>query len=126
MATCRAIAADIEQLSPRFPQLASYRAASAQPRPCWIMYERHTHSPQQTGGWSAGVPAPDPDGVWFYIGLWDPTAPMVDQINTQPVTPNWWIGERRVTLLVKDGERTAPVGSALAAVLQRHGMITKP
>jgi hypothetical protein len=42
-----------------------------------------------------GLPNPNPDGIWFHIGVWDPNDPAEanSQINTQPVMPPWWIGE---------------------------------
>ena len=123
--TCRKIAEDIERIAPRYPQLASFTTARALVRPCTIDYEFHTHEPQTAGGWSSAVPAPDRDGIWFYIGVWDPLdrSEAQSQINTQPVMPHWQIGERRVTFLVRDGDPSGRAAEALHAVLKRHGMI---
>jgi hypothetical protein len=123
-AICSGIADDIEPLRARYPQLADYRAASALERECTISYGHHTHRATHAGGWTAGVPNPDPGGIWFYISVWDPADPAEAsaQINTQPVLPPWWIGQRRVTFLILEGERTQPVANALLAVLEHHEM----
>ncbi len=120
--TCAAIADDIETLTRQYPQLREYRAVDS--KPCSISYGYHTHRADHAGGWSASVPNPDPDGVWFHIGVWDPKDPVESssQINTQPVLPPWWIGDRRVTFLILEGTQTKPIGDALITVLRRHGM----
>jgi hypothetical protein len=125
---CGAIAGDIERIARQYPQLLAFRATDAQRSPrtgldCRIDYELHTHRPAQTGGWSAGVPHPDPDGIWFYIGLWDPHSDeAMSQINTQPVMAEHWIGDRRVTFLILEGTQTRPVARELDAILRRNGM----
>jgi hypothetical protein len=120
--TCAAIAADIEALRPRFPALVEYRASAAQRSDCYISYGWHT-SPGHGAGWAGGVPNPDPDGVWFYIGIYDPAGPEAQsQINTQPVTPDWRLGSRKVTFLVLEGE--SGIGAAIHDVLSRHGLRT--
>jgi hypothetical protein len=125
-AICTAIADDIEQIARDYPQLADYDARSARTAECTISYDYHTHRATKGGGWAAGVPNPDPDGVWFHIGVWDPSSPEATmQINTQPVLPSWWIGGRRVTFLSLEGEQVKPVSSALLAILKRHGMTEK-
>lgn len=123
-ASCTAIAADVEALRPRFPALVEFRASSAMQRDCRIEYGFHTRHPTgRGGGWTAQVPAPDPDGVWLYIGLYDPHGPEAnDQINTQPVLPDWWVGSRKVTLLIQEGADTRGLGDAIVDVLHRHGM----
>ncbi|MCA9662303.1 MAG: hypothetical protein KC486_28445 [Myxococcales bacterium] len=128
-ATCRAIAADLEELGRDYPQLRRFRAdKQLREGGCPIDYEHNCHPPERTGGWTAGVPNPDPDGIWFYIDLWDPNDPAAasSQINTQPVTPPWMIGERRVTFLVLEGDAVTPASAAILEVLERHGMRTQP
>lgn len=125
-ASCTAIAADLEALRPQFPALVEYRADTAQRRVCWIEYGWHTHKAAQTGGWSAGVPSPDRDGVWFYIGIYDPNGPEASsQINTQPMTPNWWVGDRKVMYLMLVGDDVHGLGDQVMAVLTKHGLVTR-
>jgi hypothetical protein len=122
-ALCHAIAGDIELLRRQYPQLAEYRAVDALRRDCTIDFGWHTHRAAQTGGWSAGVPTPDADGIWFYIGIYDPNGPDAQsQINTQPVVPNWWLGDRKVTFLLLEGAHTHSVASELHAILEHRGM----
>ena len=125
-ATCAAIAEDIEKLGHNFRQLADFDATTARTG-CHIDYARHTHRAAQTGGWSAGVPAPDPDGIWFHIGIWDPNDPAeaMSQINTQPDVPPRWIGDRKVTFLILEGNDVTPVASVITAVLRRHGLVER-
>lgn len=123
-AICKAVAGDIERLTRQYPQLGEYRAVDALRHDCWIDFGWHTHQATHAGGWTAGVPNPDPDGVWFHVGLWDP-ATGGNQIDTQPMLPNWWIGDRRVTFLILEGERTTSVAKELLAILTRHGLVTK-
>jgi hypothetical protein len=126
-ATCRAIADDIERIRSEYPQLVEFRAATALRGDCTMSYEHHTHRATTRGGWSAGVPHPDPDGIWFYIGIYDPAGPeAMSQIHTQPVVPDWWIRDRKVMVLVLEGDQTKRAGQALLAILQRHGMAEKP
>jgi hypothetical protein len=125
---CRAIAGDIERIGRGYPQLVDYRAVDAhiEAQSCRIDYGYRTHRATHVGGWSAGVPNPDPDGIWFYISLWDPqSAEASSQINTQPVMPSWWIGDRRVTFLVLEGDRNPPVRDKLFDILETHQLVTK-
>lgn len=124
--TCRAIADDIERLRTQYPQLVDFRIVDALRPNCTISYGWHTHRPTTRGGWTSGVPEPDPDGIWFYIGVYDPNGPDAQsQIHTQPMVPNWWIGERRVMFLLREGDQAKKVGGELMKVLAKHGMVTK-
>jgi hypothetical protein len=124
--TCKAIAKDIAALGKDYPQLASFDARKAE-SDCHVDYEHRCGPPQGRGGWSAAVPKPEPDGIWLHIRLWDPNDPeeATAQINTQPVMPNWWIGERRVTFLMREGEQTKSCAEAVMRVLERHGMTVR-
>ena len=125
-AICAAIAEDIEHIAHEYPQLIDYVARTALTKNCTVSYSYRTHNPTQGAGWAAAVPEPDPDGVWFHIGVWDPSSPEASsQINTQPALPNWWIGGRRVTFLILEGTQVPPVASALVAILKRQGMTAK-
>lgn len=123
-ATCKSIADDIEKIARQYPQLANYRAVDQ--RECAIHYEHKTHEPTARGGWSAAVPAPDPDGIWFYIGIYDPDGPEASaQIHTQPAVPSWWLGERKVMFLILEGDKTTPAAGAIMKILERHGLVTR-
>lgn len=123
-ATCKAIAADIEKLARQYPQLINFRAVDQ--RECTITYRFNTHRATTRGGWSSGVPHPDPDGVWFYIGIYDPNGPEAhSQIHTQPIVSNWWLGSRKVMFLILEGEKTTRAAGALLKILERHGMQTR-
>ena len=122
---CRNIAADIAALKDRFPQLTEFTPSVAnQKSNCSIDYEYHCRQPAGRAGWAGAAPNPDPDGVWFYIGLWDESDPSQaeSQINSQPAIPRRHIGNRRVTFLILEGGRTASVNEAILAILKKHGL----
>jgi hypothetical protein len=120
---CRRIAADIEDLRGRFVQLQDFRA-EGNLQECTIRYEHRCRPPTGRGGWTGAVPDPGPDGVWFYICLWDPNdADAANaQIHTQPALPEWRLGERRVTFLIREGERAPKASGELMRILTKHGM----
>jgi hypothetical protein len=120
---CRRIASDIEALRARHPKLAEFRADRNR-QDCTIRYQHRCGPPTGGGGWTGAVPSPQPDGVWFYVSLWDPNDPGAAnlQIHTQPVLPDWRIGARRVTFLIRDGQRPPKVADDLMAILAKHGM----
>jgi hypothetical protein len=122
--TCEAIARDIQMLGRQYPQLASYHADG---RECRIWFEYRTTAPQGGGGWTGATPYPQPDGIWFYIGIYDPNGPEAQsQIHTQPAVPNWWIGSRKVMFLLKEGTQTTRAAPAIFKVLENHGLETRP
>lgn len=123
-ATCTSIASDIEKLTRQYAQLANYRAVDQ--AECTIRFAHKTHRSTARGGWSAGVPQPDPDGIWFYIGIYDPRGPEAQaQIHMQPVVPDWWIGSRKVMFLILEGDKTTPAAGAIMKILERHGLVTR-
>ena len=123
-ATCKAIADDIEKMAREYPQLINFRAVDQ--RDCAISYGYKTHRATTRGGWSSGVPHPDPEGIWFYIGIYDPNGPDAQsQIHMQPVVPNWWIGSRKVMFLILEGDKATPAAGAIMKVLERHGLQTR-
>jgi len=123
--TLAAIARDIAALGDRFPQLAEFAPARhARSRDLVIDYGFHTHRAQspdgrQRGGWTMQVPNPDADGVWFYINFHDPDSRA--QIDTQPVVARPCLGNKRVTFLILDGEKTKPMAGEIGAILGRYG-----
>lgn len=125
-ALCRQIADDIEALKPRFPSLADFRASSAiRKEDCQLGYTYRCHPSTARGGWTAGVPEPDPDGVWFYLSLWDERddRERMAQINTQPMMrPKEMLGERRVTFLALEGAKGKGVGGEIRKILAKRGM----
>jgi hypothetical protein len=122
-ATCAAIARDIEALREAHPQLARFSAKDSADDPCAIRYAYRVHRPTTTGGWTAAFDAPDPDGVHFYLHVYDPADPAAaSQIDTQPVMPRWTLDGWRVTWLILEGADTTPVNDAILAILRRHGL----
>lgn len=120
-ATCDAIARDIEKIARQFAQLANYRAVDQ--KDCVIRYAHAVGRPRGRGGWAAATPHPEPHGIWLYIGIYDPNGPDATlQIHTQPGTPPWWIGSRRVMFLIKEGERTTKAAGAIRKILEKHGL----
>jgi hypothetical protein len=122
---CSAIARDIAALKPKHPQLAEFDAAriSVQAGVCIITYAFRTHQATRPGGWTAQVPNPDPDGLWFHVGLWDPNGQeRYSQINTQPGSGSFTFGDNNATVLILDGKRAGAFPTELVSLLRRHGM----
>ena len=120
----KGIARDIEKLKSDFPQLRDFSVrkhfkSSQRPVPA-IVYSFHTHAPKPTGGWTAGVPNPDRDGVWFYIDLHDPDS--TAQIHTQPETMSICLGDKRVSFLSLEGAGTKSLDPAIREILRKHGV----
>ncbi|HET9952855.1 MAG TPA: hypothetical protein VFQ61_00045 [Polyangiaceae bacterium] len=124
-ASCTAIARDIDALKPNYPQLAAFDPGNviAGNGECTISYAYRTHRSTRRGGWVAQVPNPDPDGVWFHIGIWDPQGPgRNSQINTQPGFSVYRLAEDNVTFLALEGAKVKPLRPELRRVLERRGM----
>ena len=124
-AVLRAIAVDIEALGASHAQLAAFRAAdhldAAQSR---IDYAWHTHAAPKTGGWTSGVPNPDPDGIWFHIDVHDPASTL--QIHTQPMVERLCLGTAHVSFLVLEGEQAEPAADDLRRILGKNGIVPCP
>lgn len=120
----RAIARDIAGLKASHPQLADFDVDKhCHPDRLSISYGYKTHEPTGRGGWTAAVPNPDPDGVWFYIDFHDPGS--MRQIHTQPVVLERRRGDKRVMFLILEGEKTKALAGHIDRILARHG-VTSP
>lgn len=120
-----AIARDIQKLGSSYPQLRAFRAREHFDRDALtIRYEHHTDPPNGGGGWTGAVPDPRPDGLWLHIDFHDPSS--TAQIHTQPIVPPLHFKTKRVLLLLREGEATAPLTDALHEILERHGVQAGP
>jgi hypothetical protein len=116
----KAVAMDIEQLKPDYPQLHDFSAAKHfRAEPPSIGYAFRTHAPARTGGWTSGVPNPDADGIWFHIDLHDPGSEL--QLHTQPVTRSLCLGESRVSFLLLEGRDTRSLYGPIWSALSKQG-----
>jgi len=116
------VARDIAALKQDHPQLAEFSIAkNTDVDNLRISYGYHTHKPESRGGWSAGVPNPDEDGIWFYIDFHD--ASSTAEIHTQPAMrfPEC-IGDKRVSFLILEGTQTKTIAGAVSRILEEHGM----
>ena len=122
-ATLVSIATGIEQLRGDHPQLEAFSAATnVDADALRIDYAHRTHRATHAGGWTAGVPNPDDDGLWFHLDFHEPDS--TAQVHTQPMTgPPQCLGDRRVSFLILEGAKTRPVGAAIWQVLRRHGVV---
>ncbi len=125
MQICENIAKDIESLKKKYPQLKEFDISkNLNKERCMIDYEYKCKLPTRGTGWVSQVPNPLPDGIWFYICLWDKNDPSenMSQINTQPVMPKWYIKDRRVTYLILEGKKTKNVNNEILAILKKYGL----
>ena len=120
-----AIAKAIEDRRAEFPQLAEFSAAEhCDPARRSITYGHNMPPSTSRGGWTAGVPAPDDDGIWFYIDFHDPSS--TEQIHTQPVVAPRHRGDKRVMFLILEGENTRSVVPTFAEIMAAHGVVDGP
>jgi hypothetical protein len=120
-AALAAIAQDIERLKSDYVQLADFSGRKhCDRRRLVISYGYRTHEPEHRGGWSSGVPSPDPDGIWFYVDFHDPDSQA--QIHTQPMVPDMRYREKKVMLLILEGQRTRRFAPALGEILRSRGV----
>jgi len=83
-------------------------------------YSYHTHEPERTGGWTSGVPNPDPDGIWFYIDLHDKDS--TAQKHTQPVTGiSIEFGNKKICFLILQGSETKSISGEIISIFERNG-----
>lgn len=88
-----------------------------------ISYGYKTHSPTHSGGWTAGVPNPDPEGIWFYIDFHDQNS--TRQIHTQPVAIPAHIGNKSISFLILEGTKTKSVRASIWNILKNNGVKIK-
>ena len=114
------IANDILKLKKDYPQIANFNIEyNLHKDRLMISYDYHTHEPKFRGGWSSYVPDPDDDGIWFYIDIHDKNS--MAQIHTQPIVPEFQIGNKILFMLIKEGENTKSISPELNKILQRYG-----
>lgn len=119
------IAKEIEFIASDHPQLSEFSTKKAVRRErCEISYSHKTHRSTSRAGWTAGFPAPDPDGIAFYIHLYD-RQDQAGQIDTQPVMPPWHIGRFKVTFLILEGEKAKRAADRMHLRLAYLGMRVK-
>lgn len=124
--TLASIAHDIEGLKKKYPQLEEFSSqGNLDSAALTISYAYRTHQAKRSGGWTAGVPNPDEDGIWFYLEFHDPAS--VSQIHTQPVTiARQCLGDKAVAFLILEGTKTKSVNGAIWHVLRKHGVAECP
>jgi hypothetical protein len=116
----RNVARDISELRRRYPQLSNFVPSKcADLGKLRIEYEFRTHRPERGGGWTAGVPNPDDDGIWFYIDVHDRNS--MAQIHTQPITAPLCFDGKRVSFLILEGASTRRASGDIWKVLERNG-----
>jgi hypothetical protein len=120
------VAEQIEALKGQYPQLEEFSAQrNAHRATLRISYAYRTHKAKHHGGWSAGVPNPDEDGVWFFIDLHDPSSKL--QIHTQPMMGHpQCLGRMRVGFLILEGRETVSMERATWQILRKNGVIECP
>ena len=119
-----AIARDIKELAGEFPQLREFSPGEhCDVEGLTISYGHKTHDPTGRGGWTAAVPNPDPDGIWFHIDFHPPDS--TRQIHTQPVVLDRRYKDKKVMFLILEGEQTAKVSARLDEIMTTHG-VTAP
>jgi hypothetical protein len=120
--TLALIAGEIEDLKEKYPQLKEFaREKNVNVNALAISYSYHTHRAKHAGGWTAGVPNPDEDGIWLYIDFHDPAS--LSQIHTQPASLSpQCLGNMRVSFLILEGPRTTPVSGAIWQALKKYGV----
>lgn len=85
-----------------------------------IDYSYHTHDSERTVGWTSAVPNPDPDGIWFYIDLYDKDS--IAQIHTQPFRDTAFrFGNKKICFLILQGSDTKSISAEIISIFERNG-----
>ena len=115
-----AVSQDIMKLKKEYPQLSDFSPAKhTESEKQKVSYGYRTHRAEHAGGWTSGVPNPDPDGIWFHIDVHDPKS--TDQIHTQPMTAPVCFGKDKVSFLILEGTGTKSVSGEIWKILEKHG-----
>ena len=86
-----------------------------------IEYAHNTERSKINAGWRAGVPAPQENGVWFYVDLHDVDS--TKQLHTQPLSAGpYCYAEKLVAVLILQGAKTKPFSKPLMEILHRNGV----
>ncbi len=115
------IAEEINLLKSKLPELEDFQIdKNVDLENLQIDYAFKTHDSQSQVGWTAGVPEPDNDGIWFYINIHDPDS--MAQIDTQPGGISLCLKSKRVTFLMLKGRKTK-IGGEIDEILKKHGVV---
>jgi hypothetical protein len=121
----RSIGRSIAALKPIYPQLADFDVErNVSPDHLWITYKYRTTRSKRPGGWTAQVPNPESDGVWFYVDFHDHDS--TSQIHTQPFTGRFAFRDKSVSFLILEGPRTKSLQPAIWKILRQHGVESLP
>ncbi len=116
------MAVEIESLKTQYPQLIDFNfSEDVSLKNLSISYSYKTHKSHVRAGWRSGVPEPDEDGIWFYINFHSPDSDA--QIDTQPVMPCMKIGEKIITFLILEGEKTSSLNGKINKILKKYGVV---
>ena len=115
------VSEEILKLKETYPQLREFTVDKhTDVQRLRIDYSYHTHKPEHIGGWTSGVPNPDPDGVWFYIDLHNEDSNA--QIHTQPISgSSLQFGNKKICFLILEGETTKSLSKEISSILKRSG-----
>jgi hypothetical protein len=118
------VSEEISKLKETYPQLKEFSIDKhADIENLKVSYSYHTHKSKRSGGWTSGVPNPDPDGIWFYIDLHDKGS--TAQIHTQPITgTSLRVGNKSVCFLILEGKTTKSVAGKISSILKQNGAIS--
>jgi len=113
------VSAEIVALKGSYPQLREFSVEThVDFENLRIDYGYHTHSSAETVGWRAGVPGPDGDGIWFYIGIHDKDSSA--QIHSQPFKrEDLKVGDREIRFLILEGSETEPLAGLISSILRQ-------
>ncbi|MFC1523291.1 hypothetical protein ACFL6N_00735 [Thermodesulfobacteriota bacterium] len=118
------IGKEIAALREEYPQLIEFLPDQhVHIKSLKISYGYKTHKATHRGGWTSGVPNPDPGGIWFYIDFHDPKSSA--QIHTQPMVRKGVIGNKEVIFLILEGEKTRSVNKKIWEILKRNSISIK-
>ncbi len=115
------VSEEITNLKETYPQLKEFSIKKhADIENLKIDYSYNTHKSERSGGWTSGVPNPNPDGIWFYIDLHDKDS--TAQIHLQPMTgTSLQFSNKSICFLILEGTATKSVSNKILSILERNG-----